>query len=1575
MSDTKQRIAEYKKLLPGLKERVVAVALLLVISLTMVTTTTFAWLVLSRRPELTGVSTTIAANGNLEIALATGSVNSHEKPAASQIGDSFAREGQTIFNANKTWGNLINLSDPSYGLENLILRPAELNTDDLKNSPLYGAYYTEDGRISRLSGDFRYTAWLPDGKYFGISNDLGVRAISSVKVDTTGEEYIVYNNYLSEAKDIGNLNAKQSYKSITTNITYMNTLSNMMGHYIAARMSDDTASKNPAVSNDDVMQMINMYTDFLAAYKSQAGALASLANLQMFVNAGGDQSKYTPIGVDDIWNSTTESLTALGVQLSGVVDKKGFDGIEYFIADYNTISSDYETLITLRDRGGTIYWNDGIGSIVDNLVEVGTCTIDGNTVNSIIGNGITNATGYLSGKHEAVITNGIIYRFEAYTGGQMAVEDLTVSAKVKKDELPFPLTANINVSIRTDALDDLEGDSYFKRDLKYTQDLPFKADDSLRNEMAMDTYGLAIDFWVRTNAKNHVLVLEGNVLSTTSEVEATGYDSYGNVVSLYTVTIDLDGELGSGDEYTEDVYKQLDKDGNEILDENNQNVWCHASDHSIYNLAEGEEPIKKVIQVENVYGYEGDNRIWDDEDLQSVTTISATQGSGSCYIYYPETPEDQARSLKLLESMFVAFVDEDGNLLTQARMDTEHHYASNGRVIVPLVLVDSSKTTENNWEGNEKKYITALTQNEAMLITAIVYLEGSSLTNEDVLSMADIQGQLNIQFGAYEDDLDEMDNEYMQNQQISVSAVLEGTSFSYDKDYVPDDPATEENEEQKMITNVTVSVVGVQPKTVTAFFLRAINSTSGSREETFNLVYDETSGTWKAPYGFTAPGSYVLRSIQVDGVDYDLGMRAGDGFEYPKVEIEGFSVASLTWDAVEEQHTTIMTAENTHNLNLALRFGTGTNKMPGSVQGRFLSEDGTVANVNFKYNTDGTWKGTATFRSSGEYVLQYLVIDGEYEEIGNQNLWKYATVYLGMKAIVYTDSPTEIKLLPDEMEDLEKNLAMQVTIKADNGEELRGLSGARLVYTMKGAGHRKMECELVWDVEKSCYRGELDSLSAGPGIYEFAQVLVGDNLIKRATYAPTFTLRSPEPPSFVSAENAAYTYAPGDSAFINAKLDYSSTASVWGTIVKVDSAGNVPANATKELVQGTQGDTIGNTTTWAFAIPDTETTTQDGYWMLTDIQVWDYYKEDGTYVRYEITEEGGVRADPLFFDLSDKKIMKKVVTNFTVSFDDLDDTTTNDDRSQNFTGTFMQTHEVTGLYVYLRDFENQGPNKEYVTISDLGLQFEWNQDSDTYGHYKAVDALQLEAKANFTVELKQDETDPALFVQANDNEYVQYAGSYKTTIIYKINNSEDYVKIPVTVKDGKKTPANAPVVTVSSEAPTVTISAISPTGSNPTKITYTTKNLSWGRGTEPTFAAGTNLTSSFDKDANTATVYAVATADNSTQRHGNFTRPTLTLTVAGVDSSCTVKLVLPGGSADDVTFSRTGNGTMSGTLGKVSQIKSWKTYYGALTHTLNAYYGHGSQKITTMTVTRDGTEYTITLDKPIVINNPNSVNQ
>ena len=96
-----------------------AIAMLLVSSIMMVSTT-YAWFTLSTAPEVQGITTTVGANGNLEIALSPLSGNFNE--ITSDVGD--ADDPWT--DRNLTWGNLLDLSDPSYRLDELTLLPSAL---------------------------------------------------------------------------------------------------------------------------------------------------------------------------------------------------------------------------------------------------------------------------------------------------------------------------------------------------------------------------------------------------------------------------------------------------------------------------------------------------------------------------------------------------------------------------------------------------------------------------------------------------------------------------------------------------------------------------------------------------------------------------------------------------------------------------------------------------------------------------------------------------------------------------------------------------------------------------------------------------------------------------------------------------------------------------------------------------------------------------------------------------------------------------------------------------------------------------------------------------------------------------------------------------------------------------------------------------------------------------------------------------------------------------------------------------------------------------------------------------------
>lgn len=132
-----------------------AVALLLVASVLM-TATSYAWLVLTRKPEISGVSTLIGTNGNLEIALATtehldtlaaANMYEPESPVVYATGD--------FVHDNVLWGNLLDLTDVHYGLHILNMRPALLNVLNgvVPDAPISLGKYSADGRMEALNLD------------------------------------------------------------------------------------------------------------------------------------------------------------------------------------------------------------------------------------------------------------------------------------------------------------------------------------------------------------------------------------------------------------------------------------------------------------------------------------------------------------------------------------------------------------------------------------------------------------------------------------------------------------------------------------------------------------------------------------------------------------------------------------------------------------------------------------------------------------------------------------------------------------------------------------------------------------------------------------------------------------------------------------------------------------------------------------------------------------------------------------------------------------------------------------------------------------------------------------------------------------------------------------------------------------------------------------------------------------------------------------------------------------------------------------------------------------------------------
>lgn len=132
-----------------------AIAMLLVSSI-LLGMTSYAWFILSAAPEVKEMQVTAGANGALEIALQSSDKADNRADIQQNVGDSWVTGGTSLIKANKTWGNLVDLSGNLYGLEGISLSPARLNINsgDLNNvngkTPLSMPQFGQDGRITSL---------------------------------------------------------------------------------------------------------------------------------------------------------------------------------------------------------------------------------------------------------------------------------------------------------------------------------------------------------------------------------------------------------------------------------------------------------------------------------------------------------------------------------------------------------------------------------------------------------------------------------------------------------------------------------------------------------------------------------------------------------------------------------------------------------------------------------------------------------------------------------------------------------------------------------------------------------------------------------------------------------------------------------------------------------------------------------------------------------------------------------------------------------------------------------------------------------------------------------------------------------------------------------------------------------------------------------------------------------------------------------------------------------------------------------------------------------------------------------
>lgn len=1467
MRESEKRIREYQQLLPFLREKVSMTVMMFVISIVMMTAASFAWITISRSPEVEGIATTVSANGNLEIALAD--VDGLE-PDESQVGDS----GKDVMKKNITWGNLINLAHDGYSLDKITLQPAALDESSLLSNPLYSVTYGMDGRVTTVKTDFAYATYDESANRFMVRNDYGVRTIASVRYEAVGaaEEFLkVVNNVRSELRIIS-----ENYKNLGKTGGPITELQSVMSKFAQEKLDSGT----PGNYYSDLPAIINLMTRLNDEVITPTGDIyLSIVNLQILLKNAGTYEVNAYKSVDAL-------LAAKEADIRSKITPDGVSAaykqtIDAFIKSLNTYKSDLSgTKTHLKGLEDLLATSDGnvlfskIEPHINFFLNIRTTTIAGKTVNSL---GMSDAGTLLSYTNSSkpapvVVHDGAIKRIEERLGAKLSDVDGGTLIKIT---VKYGISVSVYGRITTDATTPYQLPTAISGVVSANTG-NFQGGDAV----AQDTYGMAMDFWIRSNDDMTFLTLEGN--ATTEIIHKQDEDGY-----YYYAD-------GNGVEY-------LEKDG------------------SYYDKADRENPLSAEALKEltltpvnetRVIGYEGVNRVWDDG---SLTVNSATQGSGSCFVFYADTPEDQQKTLTLLNAMKIAFVDEQGNLLTFADMDTSMYYAEGGRVTVPLTLRETTSISLGaDLSGKESYAITQLTGGKAMRITAIIYVDGTMLSNDMVTATKDMEGQLNIQFGSSQE-LQTIDNE-IKLDEIKVSATASQTNFE-NFDWTTGGNPT---------TTLTVSIDGnMTPNRVSASFVRQVNSTQGSREPEIVLTRQGTENTYTGVMTFTTPGNYVLRTVWLDGVEYRLQ-------EAIKITIPGISVDSVTWE-LGGTYVRRLTSDTQLRTSVSAKLSYSDKFRPKKVQAIISNEYNNVITVNLSEKL-GSYTGEALFETSGNYELKYLIIDGEYYEIPTAQQ-KTLNLTLGLRAEVGVSKNSFIF----DYENAENNnVSVYVTILDDRGNKLseEDLQDELWLFYRAASGQVEQgaNSKITWSPADQKYFGEF-AIKA-PSTYSFAYVLIGESGSITTATAPNLYVQSPTPPSYLTASrDYEYVLATAEDEKITMTVNLKDAAGMDTDTIKAVVLKD--GEEYEETLTPTIGNGDNDNQPYIFTLP-----VEDGTWTIKELHISGLYVDGVQYTEshpYVIA----VEQDKATTTIETLKV--KVLTSA--------------QNAISLTGEFMKPHTIAGDKMKLQITNGNGdPLKKMPDTVTVVYRME----SAAAGYAEGTDtASWLKERDSYTVTLKR--------VGNTGNEYqladgaslkMTYAGTYVceyfsftidgTTYLCRgsVGNESGLPKGTVfDTEDGMKFPS----YNVSWTAPVLKVTGISPSG------TFKTYDAS---------EKEQSVTAKFDDYS--ATVYFKVSADGIWYIRYNVSEaPKITMNLSGygnmTDATCTVINVNNGSKNLEYKFT---SGTAGGS--SASQEVLFDDIWGAT----DKRYPLGSTEVKTVTLTKDGVVYNFTLANPVTINNP-----
>ena len=353
----------------SLKKKLLAAIAMLLVACIMTVSSTYAWFTLSTAPEVKGISTTIGANGNLEMALGTyATVFGSTDPSAYE-GSSYDKTDNWSV-TNITWGNLVDLST-GYGLDKITLYPARLNSDSgnlvNRTSPLQFPKYGSDGRVFELNDNTLV------GTYDPVTG--GFTAPATNADSATGVSGIGTTSSMSK-RAFAVMNGKSaiaSGKSAAANAA--KDAIRLYGGKLAAvalKYQNDTGAG--VVAAADIAELKAMIAKLTESHVAISDSMK--AAVQVVLAADGDLN-------DDEWaiaagladgKTIVEYIAALDVTVPSEVSD--------LVADYEAIVAKLDAAKAALPESGDGNWGD-IKDSVTNLLNASGIEIGGYTIKDV----------------------------------------------------------------------------------------------------------------------------------------------------------------------------------------------------------------------------------------------------------------------------------------------------------------------------------------------------------------------------------------------------------------------------------------------------------------------------------------------------------------------------------------------------------------------------------------------------------------------------------------------------------------------------------------------------------------------------------------------------------------------------------------------------------------------------------------------------------------------------------------------------------------------------------------------------------------------------------------------------------------------------------------------------------------------------------------------------------------------------------------------------------------------------------------------------------------------------------------